>query len=102
MVRHRRGTLIVTGLSRLFFGLKGAAFYTHNPVFWAKMGLFICVALLSIAPTVAYVRWASRTASDGSVALEDREFGRIRMFLWLQVAVFVFIPLCATFMARGL
>lgn len=96
------GLVIVTGLARLFLGLKGAAFYTHNPIFWTKMALFVIVALLSIAPTVAYLKWNARTASDGSIALDDAEFGRVRGFLWAQVAVFVFIPLCATFMARGL
>lgn len=96
------GLVIVTGLCRMFFGLKGTAFYVHNPIFWTKLGLFVVVALLSIAPTVAYLKWGARTGPDGSIALETREFERIRGFLWAQVAVFVFIPLCATLMARGL
>ena len=96
------GLVIVSGLGRLFFGLKGAAFYTQNPVFWTKMGLFVVVALLSIPPTIAYIRWASREAADGSVELDDREYGRVRGLVLLQVGIFVFIPLCAVFMARGL
>jgi putative membrane protein len=96
------GLVIVTGLSRLFLGLKGAAFYTHNPVFWTKMGLFVIVALLSIPPTIAYLKWDARKTVDGSVALEDSEVGRIRGYLRVQILVFIFIPLCATFMARGL
>jgi putative membrane protein len=96
------GLVIVSGLGRLFLGLKGAAFYTHNPVFWTKMGLFVAVALISIAPTIAYVRWNARRSADGSVVLDDAEFARLRGLLWLQVALFAFIPLCAAFMARGL
>ena len=96
------GLVIVSGLARLFLGLKGAAFYTHNPVFWTKMSLFVVVALLSIPPTIAYVRWNARRAADGSVTLGDAEFTRLRRFLWIQVGVFAFIPLCAAFMARGL
>jgi putative membrane protein len=96
------GLVVASGFARLFLGLKGAAFYTHNPVFWTKMGLFAAVALISIAPTIAYVRWNARRSADGSVVLEDAEFGRIRNLLWLQVGLFLFIPLCATFMARGL
>ena len=96
------GLVILSGLARLFLGLKGAAFYLHNPVFWTKMGLFVAVALLSIAPTVAYVRWNARKAADGSIVLDDAEFARLRRFLWLQVGLFLFIPLCAAFMARGL
>ena len=96
------GLVIVSGLARLFLGIKGAAFYTHNPVFWTKMALFVVVALLSIPPTIAYVRWNARRAADGSVVLGHAEFRRLRRFLWLQVGVFAFIPLCAAFMARGL
>lgn len=96
------GLVIASGLGRLFFGLKGAAFYAQNPVFWTKMGLFVVVALLSIPPTIAYIRWSSREAADGSVELDDREYARIRGLVLLQVGIFVFIPLCAVFMARGL
>ena len=49
--------VIVTGIARVVFGLKGADFYLHNPIFWTKMGLFLLVGLLSIAPTVHYLRW---------------------------------------------
>lgn len=96
------GVVIVTGLLRLWLGPKGAAFYVHNPVFMTKIGLFVIVALLSIAPTVAIVKLASRRGPDGSVAIDIAQFGRIRALLWAQVGIFVFIPLCATFMSRGL
>jgi putative membrane protein len=93
--------VIVTGLARLFLGLKGAAYYQSNPIFWTKIGLFAIVGLLSVAPTIAYLRWNARTAADGSLALEAGEYATMRNLIWLQVAIFVFIPLCATFMARG-
>ena len=41
------GFVIASGVSLLFFGLKGAAFYLHNPVFWIKMALFVALGLLS-------------------------------------------------------
>jgi putative membrane protein len=94
--------VLATGLARLFLGLKGVAFYNSNPVFWTKMALFAIVGLLSIAPTIAYIRWNDRTAADGSLTLGDAEYERIRRLLWVQVVVFAFIPLCATYMARGL
>jgi putative membrane protein len=96
------GLVVATGLSRLFFGLKGAAFYTYNPVFWTKMALLVIVAVLSIPPTIAYIRWNSRKTVDGSIRLEASELGRVRGYLRAQMIVFLFIPLCATFMARGL
>jgi putative membrane protein len=96
------GLVIVTGLSLMLFDLKGPAFYTHNPVFWVKMALFVTVALLSIVPTVAYLRWNAQEAVDGTIVLQDSEFVRIRSFLWAEVCFFAFIPLCAALMANGL
>jgi putative membrane protein len=94
--------VIASGLARLNLGVKGAAFYTHNPIFWTKMGLFVAVGLLSIAPTVAYIRWQKRAEPDGSLALEPVEFARTRGWIYAQLALFALIPLCATLMARGL
>lgn len=96
------GLVIVTGLLLVFFGLKGSAYYLHNPVFWMKMALFVIVALLSIPATLAFLRWNARRGEDGSVVLEDAEFGRIRSLLWGEVTVLAFIPLCAALMANGL
>lgn len=96
------GLVIVTGLGRFYLGLKGPQFYSSNPVFWTKMGLFVLVALLSIAPTVAYIRWSRRATADGSIVLEAPELRQLRGFLWAQVIVFLFIPLCAALMARGI
>jgi len=95
------GLVILSGLARLFFGLKGAAFYTHNPVFWTKMGLFVAVALVSIVPTVTFARWKAPVA-DGPLIVAEADFARLRGLLWLQVVLFALIPLCAAFMARGL
>ena len=51
------GLLLVVGLCRVYFGIKGADFYLHNPWFHAKVGTFVLVGLLSILPTVRYARW---------------------------------------------
>jgi putative membrane protein len=95
--------VILTGVARILFGLKGADFYLHNPVFWTKMGLFILVGLLSIAPTVHYLRWnASLSAGADSVRDEPLTFRRIRSLLIAEIVVLAFIPLCAALMSRGL
>ena len=51
------GSLLVVGLLRVFFFEKGAAFYAANPFFWVKMGAFLLIGLLSINPTVRFLRW---------------------------------------------
>ncbi|HEY6325737.1 MAG TPA: DUF2214 family protein [Candidatus Cybelea sp.] len=96
------GLVILTGLLLVFFGEKGAAYYAHNAIFWMKMVIFVSIALISIAPTMAYLRWDQRLGADGSIVLDDGEYRRLRMLLWVQIGLFVLLPLCAALMANGI
>lgn len=96
------GLVIVTGLLLVFFGAKGSAYYAHNAIFWVKMAVFVVIALLSIVPTVAFSRWNRRLAEDGSIALTDPEYRRLRTLLWTEVGLFALLPLCAALMANGI
>ena len=51
------GVLLLVGLLRVFYFEKGAAFYFSNAAFIAKLVCFGAVALLSIYPTVKFLRW---------------------------------------------
>lgn len=84
--------IILTGLLRLFTSVKGTAFYTHNPVFWLKMALFLCVGLLSIVPTRHYLQLQ---------AFDEVQHKRVRAFIVLQLVLFALIPFVASLMARG-
>jgi putative membrane protein len=96
------GLVILSGLALVFFGAKGAPYYAHNPIFWTKMAIFVVIALLSIVPTVAFLRWNRRLAADGSIALAEAEYRRLRAVLWIQIGLFVLLPLCAALMANGI
>jgi putative membrane protein len=93
--------IIATGVLRLFASGKGAAFYLQNPVFWVKMGLFLAVGLLSVPPTIHYIRTATATPRESPPTISAGTYRRIRLFLVLQLAGFALIPLAATLMARG-
>ncbi len=93
--------VLVTGGLRVFFFGKGVDFYAANPVFWVKLGLFVIVGLLSIAPTIHYIR-AARTAQGIEIVIDPRTYRHIRGHLIAQLAVFALIPLAATLMARGI
>ena len=41
----------------IHFG-QGAEFYTQNPLFWWKVGLYLSVGGLSLYPTITYILWA--------------------------------------------
>ena len=91
---------IVTGLLRAFAGLeKGADFYLHSPLFWAKMALFLVVLLLEIRPMITFIRWRIKLgrgeAIDTSVARTLYTINHIELAI---VVVMVFV---ASLMARG-
>jgi putative membrane protein len=96
------GAVIVTGLLRVFFLAKGAAFYNANPVFWVKMALFALVGLMSVPPTIHYIRTAKASSGSGEIVIPERSFRHIRGHLWGQLALLALIPLMATLMARGI
>lgn len=93
---------LATGLLRLFYGVKGPAFYLSNPAFHAKLTLYVLVAVLSMVPTFAFRRWNKGFAANPGYAVSEREVRRVRLFLGLQIAVLLLIPAAAVLMARGL
>ena len=94
------GAVLVTGLARVFLGSKGAAFYAHNPLLYVKLVMFLVIGLVSIKPTLMFVRW--RRALRASGALPDAaEIKKARRLVMAQAHILPFIPLVAVFLARG-
>lgn len=93
--------LIVTGLLRVFMGVKGPAFYMGNPVFWTKIGVFAAVALLSIRPTLQFIRWSRQAAGDVGFVVEQTQQRRMRVYVMLQLHLLALVPLLAVLMSRG-
>ncbi len=92
--------VLAVGFARAIFAAKGWSYYATNVFFWAKIGTFVAIALISIAPTLAFIRWRRAAASD-SFQPPAGELARVRGLLWLEAALFAVLPLCAAAMARG-
>ncbi len=90
------GAIVIVGFTRAIFAAKGWAYYEHNTFFWAKIGTFVLIAVLSVPPTLSYLRWQR----SGSVPT-DAEIAAVRRFLWVEVILFAFLPVFAAAMARG-
>jgi len=95
------GLLLVVGLLRVFIFEKGVNFYIHSPFFWVKMSAFVIVALLSIDPTIRYVRWNKTLSQNIAPLIGDEEYKRTRLIMWLELAGIIIILLAAPMMARG-
>jgi putative membrane protein len=92
--------IVIVGFSRAIFAAKGWAYYSVNSFFWAKIAVFVLIALLSIWPTVKYLNWRRdfRTASSEPDAAS---VSVVRRILWLEAILFALLPTFAAAMARG-
>ena len=92
------GLLVLVGIGRLLFGLKGWEYYVTNDAFWTKMAAFAAIGLLSIKPTRTILRWR-RSESGEAVAVAEIE--ALRRWLKLELLLFFVVIACAAAMARG-
>lgn len=94
--------VLITGVLRLTAGAKGAAFYMGNPWFHAKISLFVVIALCSIPPTLTFLRWAKQRRHQPEFVPALPEIKRARRWVMIASHLFVFLPLFAVLMARGM
>ncbi|MBX3011201.1 MAG: DUF2214 family protein [Caldilineaceae bacterium] len=92
---------LTSGLLRLFFGIKGAAFYYNNPVFWVKMALFLAVGLLSIIPTLRFLRWQKQLRANPTESIADGEIAATTRLIYVELFLLALMPLMGVLMARG-
>jgi putative membrane protein len=95
------GLILAVGFSRVTFAAKGWDYYAHNYFFWAKLGTFALVGLLSVVPTLRILRWRRNIAANPSALPSTGEISTVQRFLWLEVIGLGFVLAFAASMARG-
>jgi putative membrane protein len=90
------GLIVVVGFSRAIFAAKGWLYYSHNLFFHLKVGTFVVIGLLSVPPTLAYIRWRR-----AGIAPSDAQVAGVRRWLWSEMVLFALLPAFAAAMARG-
>jgi putative membrane protein len=88
--------IVVIGFCRAIFAAKGWAYYSHNMFFWAKVGSFAAIGLLSVPPTRAFIRWRKLGTAPNDAAIRG-----VRRYLHFELTLFVLLPIFAAAMARG-
>jgi putative membrane protein len=96
------GVLLIVGFMRAYFFEKGPAFYFSNPFFNAKLMLFLAVGLLSIYPTVRFIKWRAQTKQGLAPNVSAVEHRRIMAVLQVELVLLLGAALCASLMARGI
>jgi putative membrane protein len=93
--------LLVSGILRVLYFGQGSSFYTENPLFWWKVGLYLGVGGLSLYPTITYILWAIPLRKGELPQVSEALASRLAWILNIELVGFALIPLLATLMARG-
>ena len=93
---------LLTGFLRMGLGAKGAEFYLGSWPVYVKIGLFLMVGMLSVYPTLAFIRWRRALDHDRGWKLPDSEQRSIRRLVMIEIHLAALIPVFAVMMSRGL
>lgn len=93
--------VLAAGALRVVYGAKGAQFFLSNPLFWAKIGVFALIGILSIGPTRRIFAWRREARGKADFLPSVDELARVRATMLLEAALFPLLPILAVLMARG-
>lgn len=93
-------TLLLTGLARTWWGIKGTGWYWSQPLLHLKLTLFVLIGLMSIKPTILFTRWRKRLAASDELPPEA-EVRQARRWVMIEAHLLLLVPLAATLLARG-
>jgi len=93
--------VLLFGFLRVFLFDKGADYYFSNTYFLIKLGLLVAVGLLSIYPTVTYLRWNQVLNRGEALELTAQSVLRLRRLIHYQLSAIIGVLLCASLVARG-
>ena len=94
-------TLLGSGIMRVLYFGQGSEFYTQNPLFWWKVGLYLGAGALSLYPTITYILWAIPLRKGELPKVSQALATRLAWIINVELLGFASIPMLATLMARG-
>lgn len=95
------GGILVVGLLRVFFFEKGFSYYWASHAFLTKFGIFIVVGILSIIPTVEFMRWR-KSIREGKVPdVAPATIRKLRRIMHYELSGLALMLFFAAWMAKG-
>lgn len=95
------GIVLFAGFMRVYYFEKGYAFYSASPFFYVKLALFLVIGLISIYPTVRFIKWRAYTNKGEAPVVSPQEYRRIMNVLRAELILLLGLALSASLMARG-
>jgi putative membrane protein len=88
--------VLIAGLILWFWVGKPSAFYTRNFLFHIKLTLFLVLGILSIYPSVFFMK--NRKSKLDKIVVPNS----IKILIRIELMILFLIPLLAVFMSRGI
>ncbi|HWV63327.1 MAG TPA: DUF2214 family protein [Oxalicibacterium sp.] len=96
------GAVLIVGALRVMYFEKGPLYYMHSTPFMAKMALFVAVGLISIYPTLTFLKWGKSLKQGIVPELGDAQGRRLRILIHVELTLLLLMMLCAAMMAKGI
>ena len=93
--------VLVFGFLRVIYFEKGSDYYFSNTFFQIKLGLFFVAALISLIPTMQFLRWNQELKQEIAPDLTSASVQRLKRIIHWELVLIGGIMLCASLMAKG-
>ena len=92
--------VLAAGLARAWWGVKGAGWYWSQPLLHFKLTLFIAIGLMSLKPTMSFLRWRRKLLATGELPPPE-EVRAARRWVMIETHLLGLLLLAAVLLARG-
>jgi putative membrane protein len=94
--------ILLVGVLRIMAFEKGLAYYLYSGPFHAKMGLFILLGLISIYPTMVFLKWRQPLKHGIVPSIDPALSRRLRILIHVELTLLALMILNAALMAKGI
>ena len=93
--------VLFTGIARVAFGIKGAAWYGAQPLLWAKLVLWLVMVIVGGRASRRIQGWQRASVAGRGLPAAD-EVAAVRKRLMAASHLMLIVPLVAVCLARGI
>ena len=94
--------MLITGFARIYLVGKPSDYYWSHHLFLIKLGIFTVAGLLSIYPTIQFIKLNKKMKAEGQTEFTWTESSKFKGIVRLQLGLLLTLPFLANMIARGM